>query len=62
MEIPENIVKCYKCDNNFAYKYDYYLKNNTLSNKKKYVNNMKIYNFVPTYDKWCLFCDNKYNV
>ena len=20
---------------------------------------MKIYNFTPTYDKWCLYCDNK---
>ena len=46
----ENIPKCYKADNNFAYQYD---------NNLNYHNNLKMWNFVPTYDKWCLYCNKK---
>ena len=45
---------CYATNNRFAYKYD-------LNGKIPY-DEMKIYNFVPTYDKWCLYCNNKENV
>ena len=38
---------CYLSNNNFAYKYD---------TNDNYENELKIYNFVPTYDKWCLRC------
>ena len=41
---------CYITNNNFAYKYD---------TNADYDNEMKLYNFVPTYDKWCLGCTNK---
>lgn len=40
----------YATNNRYAYKYD---------NKDDPDSEMKITNFVPTYDKWCLFCDNK---
>lgn len=42
---------CYLTNNRFAYK-------NDLNNKIPY-DELKIYNFVPTYDKWCLFCDKQ---
>jgi hypothetical protein len=41
---------CYATNNNYAYKYD--IKNNWLSE-------LKIYNFVPTHDTWCLTCENR---
>lgn len=41
---------CYATNNNYAFKFDTNMKPET---------EMKIYNFVPTYDKWCLGCDNK---
>jgi hypothetical protein len=42
---------CYLTDNYFAYYYDA---------KKDFKRNMKMTNFVPTYDKWCLECDKRY--
>ncbi|AYV82579.1 MAG: hypothetical protein Hyperionvirus1_158 [Hyperionvirus sp.] len=42
---------CYKSNNRFAYKYD-------LTGRVP-EGELKIFNFVPTYDKWCLFCDKK---
>lgn len=42
--------KCYKTNNNFAYKFD---------TNSDYDSEMKVYNFVPTYDKWCINCSNK---
>ena len=41
-----------KVDNNFAYHY-------CLGNKYKIFENSKCFNFVPTYDKWCLYCDDR---
>lgn len=40
----------YNVDNNFAYCYD-------IGNKYKISQNVKLFNFVPTYDNWCLACD-----
>lgn len=39
-------------DNNFAY-------HACLQNKYKMFENCKVTNFVPTYDKWCLYCDDR---
>ena len=30
-----------------------------MNNSFKIYQNSKIFNFVPTYDKWCLYCDNR---
>ena len=46
---------CYLVDNNFAYKWD--IKDSQSS--KGWVSYMKTTNFVPTYDTWCLYCDNR---
>ena len=43
---------CYPTNNRFAYKYD---RDNKIPEDE-----LKCYNFVPTYDKWCLYCDNKF--
>lgn len=59
LKIKEKIAKdkpyldtiCYKTNNRFAYKQD-------LTGVAPEVE-LKIYNFTPTYDKWCLYCDNK---
>ena len=42
--------KCYLTNNNIAYKY---------VTKDIPDSELKIYNFVPTYDKWCLGCPSK---
>ena len=42
----------YKVDNNFAYSFD-------TKNKYKMFENSKHMNFVPTYDSWCLYCDDR---
>ena len=42
----------YKCDNNFAYHY-------CIGDKEKMSENLKLCNFVPTYDEWCLYCWDK---
>lgn len=47
---PEHLRKCYLTNNNFAYKYD---------TNSDYEDEIKIENFVPTYDKWCLNCGAK---
>lgn len=48
---PVLVLNCYTSDNNFAYHYD-------LGGEHK-LRDIKIYNFVPTYDKWCLACAAK---
>jgi hypothetical protein len=47
---PQLIERCYLVDNNFAYRYD---------TKGDYKQHIKVFNFVPTYDKWCLTCEKK---
>lgn len=42
---------CYKTNNRFAYKQDL----TGISPNDE----LKLYNFTPTYDKWCLYCNNK---
>ena len=42
---------CYLTNNRFAYLKD--IKSNDVEFEMKY------YNFVPTYDKWCLYCNKK---
>lgn len=42
---------CYQTNNRFAYKFDV---SNSIPDDE-----LKTDNFVPTYDKWCLYCDNK---
>lgn len=42
---------CYKTNNKFAYLYDL--------TKEFPLSESKCYNFVPTYDPWCLYCNNK---
>ena len=42
---------CYKTNNRFAYLKDL----NGIDPESE----MKLYNFTPTYDAWCLYCDNK---
>ena len=50
---------CYASDNNFAYKADlFYAQPNEVNMNRMYGDSKEI-NFVPTYDKWCLYCDNK---
>lgn len=44
------LMICYKTNNNFAYHYD---------SKNDYSNELKIFNFVPSYDTWCLGCSSK---
>lgn len=41
---------CYLTNNYFAYQYD---------SKTDFKKNIKIFNFVPTYDKWCLYCNGE---
>ncbi len=41
---------CYITNNNFAYKFD---------TNDNHDNELKVFNFVPTYDNWCLGCSNK---
>jgi len=59
MDYTGSIRKCYKVDNNCAYKHDVYQKTGKDSDKNQLMNFVKLYNFVPTYDKWCLYCDNR---
>ena len=42
----------YDSDNNFAY-------NKDTNTEWKIIQNSKMYNFVPTYDPWCLACDKE---
>ena len=50
--IRSQFPKVYKADNNFAYHFDN-------KDEKKFLRDSKTYNFVPTYDNWCLTCDKK---
>ncbi len=54
-DLPRLIEACYNTDNNFAYKRD------SLVNKSggRWKEDIKIFNFAPTYDKWCLACGKK---
>lgn len=52
-----NHPKNYLSNNRYAYHHDKF----SLTSDSKYKilrdNEMKTHNFVPTYDKWCLFCN-----
>lgn len=48
-ELNKNIL--YKVDNNFAYKYE--------TNIDRSKEDLKLSNFVPTYDRWCIYCGKK---
>jgi len=52
------IENCYKSDNYCAYVVDSIKKTQKVTGRL--MSSIKMYNFVPTYDKWCLYCDNKY--
>lgn len=45
-------ISCYFSNNRYAYNYD-------IGDSKRIGEETKIYNFVPTYDKWCLYCNKK---
>lgn len=62
MDLTANITHCYQSDNNFAYKYDRYLANQTIANQQSVLADLKLTNFVLTYDTWCLYCNNKIDV
>lgn len=51
-DLPRLYAICYKTNNRFAYKQDL----TGISPDDE----LKVYNFTPTYDRWCLFC-NKQN-
>ena len=57
-----NAPVCYEVDNNFAYKVDVYNANPTPANKQRAVADCKMFNFIPTYDRWCLWCDKRIDV
>ena len=57
-----NWKHCYAADNNFAYKKEVYDADPTPENKKRVLADCKMFNFVPTYDRWCLRCDNRNDV
>lgn len=48
---PRLYALCYKTNNRFAYKQDL----TGIPCEEE----LKLYNFTPTYDKWCLYCDNE---
>lgn len=50
---------CYAVDNNFAYKKDVFDAEPTKENRDRAFADIKVFNFVPTYDHWCLFCGKK---
>ena len=58
----QNWRKCYAVDNNFAYKKDVYDRVPSDENRRRMMADVKMFNFVPTYDPWCLTCDNKQDV
>jgi len=45
------MMACYKSNNRYAYKYD--------KTGKSDIKESKYYNFAPTTDLWCLYCDAK---
>lgn len=58
----QNWRKCYAVDNNFAYKKDAFDADPSERNAARLLADVKCYNFVPTYDRWCLTCGSKQNV
>ena len=50
---------CYKSNNYFAYVYDLYRSNDNSQNKERVMTYLRIYNFVPTHNKCCLYCESK---
>lgn len=62
-----NWRKCYDTDNNFAYLKDvcdqidaeHASDKSDSSMKKRLLEHTKIYNFAPTYDRWCITCGAK---
>lgn len=57
-----NGEKCYAVDNNFAYKKEVYEADPSRENQVRMLSDCKLYNYVPTYDKWCLTCDKREGV
>jgi len=57
-----NWKKCYEADNNFAYKKDLFDAEPTEHNRRRMIEDVKMYNFAPTVDRWCLWCENKQDV
>ncbi len=57
-----NTPLVYATNNRFAYYTDLYKETNDIKHKRLADAEMKTTNFVPTYDKWCLYCDNKSKV
>ena len=55
------IPHCYKTNNRFAYYHDLGDRSSVpgISAPREIDRETKIYNFVPTYDKWCLCCAKK---
>ena len=54
-----NWKKCYAVDNNFAYKKDLFDAEPTQHNKIRMEADVRMYNFAPTVDRWCLWCERK---
>lgn len=50
----------YNSNNRFAYYFDLTKDFHLDTTAEKYLDlDTKVYNFVPTYDKWCLYCNKK---
>jgi hypothetical protein len=55
-----NSSTCYSTDNNFAYALDLYNEDQSPESIERLdIWDIKYTNFVPTYDKWCIQCNNK---
>lgn len=50
---------CYEVDNNFAYKKDVFDAEKTKENSERMMAYIKCFNFVPTYDCWCIYCGKR---
>lgn len=50
---------CYHTNNNYAYFYDLNQSGPSVFSKRRLEQEEKYTNFVPTYDHWCLYCNNK---
>lgn len=55
----QNWAKCYATDNNFAYAKDLFDETGDAKYKQLLLRDVKLFNFVPTYDQWCLYCGCK---
>lgn len=52
-------AQCYACNNRYAYYADKYDVDKDESSFLLRDGELKVHNFVPTYDKWCLYCNKK---